>query len=66
MIDLFKEYSDSIYGLICDVNEKEIGSQIADDNLKAWCTQWQCAAIRGFTKLITDAQSNKRRVKHEE
>lgn len=64
MIDLYKEYAENVFSLICDVNEREIGAQISDDNLKAWCASWQCAMTRACAKLISDVAMQKRQYEH--
>lgn len=55
MQETFKKYADDIFAMIADVNEKEIGSHIAADNLVAWCVAWRTQAVRVTKKLLMEA-----------
>lgn len=55
MQETFKKYADDLFAVIADVNEKEIGSHIAEDNLVPWCVGWRAAAIRIAKNLLMEA-----------
>ena len=47
-----KEWIEKVFGYIDDVNVKEIGSQISDNNLQRWIEAWG----HGFKSLIREIE----------
>ena len=54
MTDDRLECFNDLLSIIKDVNPKEIGSQIEDDNLRAWCYSWQSEAKARLANLANE------------